>query len=325
MIQPKENNKGDVAGGSAQIGPAHARFWGVRGSIATPGPSTVQYGGNTACVEVRVGNEIIILDAGTGLRPLGRALAKEFRGQPLNISLLLTHTHWDHIQGLPFFDPIYRPGNDIRIYGYEGARSSLVQILSGQMESPFFPVTLNELPGSVKIEELKELSFQIGDVRVEACFMNHPGVCVGYRIFTEERSLVYIPDNEPLFRHSVETSFWVNSAMSTSGADVELAKFRRFVQGADVLILDAQYDLEEYRRHVGWGHGCVDDALNIAMTAGVKQLFLFHHDPDHDDVKVDAMVAHGRKLAAQRGAVLQVEAATEGNVVQLAAVSGQGK
>jgi len=142
--------------------PTRLKFWGVRGSIPTPGPTTVQYGGNTSCVEVRADGQIIILDAGTGLRLLGQQLVAEFDAQPLDATLLLTHTHWDHIQGLPFFMPVYKPQHHLRILGYEGARHGLEVVLAGQMESPFFPIGLREVPANVRIEELKEMKFTVG-------------------------------------------------------------------------------------------------------------------------------------------------------------------
>jgi phosphoribosyl 1,2-cyclic phosphodiesterase/ActR/RegA family two-component response regulator len=307
---------------TAQPGRTRIKFWGVRGSIPTPGPNTVRYGGNTSCIEVRADGEIIILDAGTGLRPLGRELAAEFKEQPLNLTLLLTHTHWDHIQGLPFFQPIYQPQNRLRILGYEGARKGLVNVLSGQMESPYFPVALGQLPGNIEIEELRDLEFNIGPVRVQAWFANHPGICVGYRLFTADGSVAFFPDTEPHWRHRSK------SAGQPAGgkAPLEFAlgeeqKTVEFLRGTDVLILDAQYDCDEYKQHVGWGHGCVDDAVALALKAQVKQLFLFHHDPDHDDAKLDLMLAHARKLAAEQESALQVDAAREGAVVELAAMS----
>src|SRR5436189_911434 len=172
-------------------------FWGVRGSIPTPGPTTVRYGGNTSCVEVRAEGQIIILDAGTGLRLLGRELTAESNGQPLELTLLLTHAHWDHIQGLPFFLPVYQAKNTIRVLGYEGARAGLATILAAQMEVPFFPVSWKDLPGTIKIQELKRMKFSIGKVRVHSRFLNHPGICAGYRLFTKEGSIAFLPDNEP--------------------------------------------------------------------------------------------------------------------------------
>jgi len=270
----------------------------VRGSIATPGPSTVRYGGNTSCIEVRNGDEIIILDAGTGLRSLGQSLLNEFKKKPLNLTLLLTHTHWDHIQGLPFFGPIYNPRCRLRIMGCEGARKGLVSALTGQMESTYFPVPFDTLPSNIDIEELKDFNFTIGDVLVRAQRANHPGVCVGYRLFSPDGLICFFPDTEP----------------RPGGVDLDMIDF---VRDADVLILDSQYDRAEYKTHTGWGHGCVDDSVKLALDAGVKHLFLFHHDPDHDDKRMDELVKHARKIVAKRKGKLKVDAAREGMTIQL--------
>ena len=297
---------------------AQMKFWGVRGSVPSPGPATVRYGGNTACVSVRAHGEIIILDAGTGLRPLGRELIKEFKDQPLNLTLLLSHTHWDHIQGLPFFSPIYLPHCRMRILGFEGARRGLVNVLSGQMESPYFPVPFGELPGNIEVEELKDLEFQVGAVRVRAWFANHPGICVGYRLFTTEGSLAYFPDNETHCRY--ESDGQVRATRKDASLEYARAqeeKMLEFIRGADVLILDAQYDRLEHDNHIGWGHGCVDDVVAVALRAGVKRLFFFHHDPDHDDAKIDSMLAHARKLVTEQKSTLIVDAAQEGVLVEL--------
>lgn len=306
-----------VAGGEG----SWLKFWGVRGSIATPGQSTVRYGGNTACVEVRTGGQIIILDAGTGLRPLGRALTREFKDEPLQLHILLSHTHWDHIQGLPFFQPLYRPHNRIKILGYEGARSGLFNVLSAQMESPYFPVGLSELPSNVEIDELRDMEFRVGNIRVESYFANHPGICVGYRITTPEGSIAFFPDNEPPHRlqHSSRRIESFDTAR-LAFAKTESRKLVDFLGDVDVLVLDAQYDVAEYERHRGWGHGCVDDVVELAIKSGAKRLYLFHHDPDHDDAKIDAMVEHARKIAANAGSPIQIEAACEGVTVNLASV-----
>ena len=305
------------SGATREPARAFFRFWGVRGSVPTPGAGTVRYGGNTSCIEVRAGNEIIILDAGTGLRPLGAALVAEFNGEPLNLTLLLTHTHWDHIQGLPFFRPIYQPQCRLRILGYEGARKGLVNILSGQMESPYFPVLFDELPGNIQIEELKDMEFSVGDVSVQSWFANHPGICVGYRVNTREGSIAFFPDTEPHTRlHNAANSTDSQAALDYARAQEE--KMINFVRGVDALILDSQYDADEYQQHIGWGHGCVDSAVELAQKAEVKTLFLFHHDPEHDDAKVESMLAHARRLVAMSKSSLQVEAAREGTVVELA-------
>lgn len=325
-----EAGGGAMAAGEVGETGAWFRFWGVRGSVPTPGPGTVRYGGNTSCVEVRAAGQIIILDAGTGLRPLGRALLEEFGSRPLQLTLLLTHTHWDHIQGLPFFRPIYEPQCRLRILGYEGARQSLVNVLTSQMESPYFPVPFEELPANVQIEELRDLAFELesktgtrAPIRVRAHFANHPGVCVGYRIFTPDGSLAFFPDNEPWSR--VHAAQKPAAAADAPGAPQDFARAEEgrmieFIRGAEALILDAQYDAEEYPSHAGWGHGSVESAVELALRAGVRTLFLFHHDPDHDDAKVDSMVASAREQVARSGGRLAVEAAREGLKVELAAL-----
>ena len=301
-------------------GPTRLTFWGVRGSIATPGPATVQYGGNTSCVEVRADGQIIILDAGTGMRLLGQRLVAEFDTRPIDATLLLTHTHWDHIQGLPFFLPVYKPQNHLRILGFEGARHGLEVVLAGQMESPFFPIGLREVPANVRIEELKEMTFNVGPVRVEAAFANHPGICVGYRLFTSDGSIAFFPDNEQFPEHPpAARAAGGPNPPGQAFARSENRKLIDFLRGTDVLIMDTQYDSEEYKRHIGWGHGCLDDVVALAVQAEVKTLFLFHHDPNHDDGKISHMLAHARKLASARKARLHIEAACEGVTVQLPA------
>ena len=274
------------------------KFWGVRGSIPTPGPKTVRFGGNTSCVEVRSGNQIISLDAGTGWRTLGQSLLAEFKNQPLNLTLLLTHTHWDHIQGLPFFAPIYHSRCRLRILGCEGARKGLVSVLTGQMESTYFPVPFDKLPSNIEIDELKKFDFKIGAVQVRAQRAHHPGLCVGYRLITPHGSVAYFPDTEP----------------QPGGEDGEMIKF---LSGTDVLILDSQYDAVEYERHAGWGHGCVDDSVALALAAKVKRLCLCHHDPERSDKQLDALLQHARQLVTRQRAKLKVDAAREGMTIRL--------
>lgn len=303
---------------SARKETMHLKFWGVRGSIPTPGPTTIRYGGNTSCIEVRAEGQIIILDAGTGLRSLGRQLMTEFDNSPMEVTLLLTHTHWDHIQGLPFFLPVYKEQNRLRILGYEGARHGLANILTSQMESPFFPIGLKEVPANVNIEELKETSFDLGAVHVESCMANHPGICVGYRLSTGDGSIAFFPDNEPHFGHCHDPQFrGSGDTTKLEYARNEDRKIAEFVKSVDVLIMDAQYDREEYSQHRGWGHGCIDDVVKFALKSDVKRLFLFHHDPDHDDAKIDSMVAYARQLVANEKGTLHVEAAREGMTVAL--------
>lgn len=290
------------------------RFWGVRGSIPTPGPSTVGYGGNTSCVEVRVNGEIIVLDAGTGIRLLGLALIAEFKDQPISLTLLITHTHWDHIQGFPFFPPAYNPKNNLRILGYEGSRVGLEATLTGQMESSYFPISLGQMQGNITFHELKEMEFKIEDVTVRAAFVNHPGICVGYRITTQAGVIVYMPDNESYYRMK---SVMLADAKGDPKAALNYARKRdqeliEFARGADVLIMDSQYEVAEYPAKVGWGHSCVDDAVAFALSAQIKHLYLFHHDPGHNDEKIAGMVAHARELVAAQGGSVTVDAAREG-------------
>ncbi|HVU28634.1 MAG TPA: MBL fold metallo-hydrolase [Verrucomicrobiae bacterium] len=266
----------------------------MRGSVPSPGADTARYGGNTACVEVRNDGEIIVLDAGTGLRALGCRLLAEFKNRPLNLTLLVTHTHWDHIQGLPFFAPVFNPRCRIRILGGRGLRKALFDAF----DNPYFPVSLKTLSGHVQIEELKKADFRIGKVRVSAQLANHPGVCLGYRLFLADGSLAYFPDNESV----------------ACGNDRRLIEF---VRGVDALLLDSQYNSAEYERHAGWGHGSVDDSVALAVKASVKKLFLFHHDPARSDRQVDALLQHARKLAAKQKSKLKVEAAREGMTIQL--------
>lgn len=294
------------------------RFWGVRGSIPTPGPDTLHFGGNTSCVEIHADGERIILDAGTGMRALGRELMQQSAGHPLELSLLLSHTHWDHIQGLPYFAPLYEPTTRIRVFGYEGARSGLATILSSQMESPFFPVGLADVASDLQIHEQSEMRFALGPVQVETCFANHPGICVGYRLSTSAGSIVYLPDNEPPVRQQQSRASAGQPADSSADfAKSEQARLQTFLKDADVLIMDAQYTEEEYRQHVGWGHGCIDDVVELAVMANVGRLFLFHHDPDHDDDDVRAMEAHAREQVTRLNGRVIVEAAREGLQVPL--------
>src|SRR5207244_9182898 len=181
----------------APVTPTRIKFWGTRGSIAVPGPGTLRYGGNTTCVELRADGEIVMLDAGSGIRPLGLALEEEFQAQSIKLSLFITHAHWDHIQGFPFFKPAYNPKNEIRIFGFDGAGATFREIMTEPMRSPFFPITMRELSAKMEITKLTEMKFSLGKVDVHAAFVNHPGVCGGYRLFTILDSVACFPALAP--------------------------------------------------------------------------------------------------------------------------------
>jgi phosphoribosyl 1,2-cyclic phosphodiesterase/CheY-like chemotaxis protein len=297
------------------------KFWGVRGSIPVPGSATVGYGGNTSCVEVRADGEIIILDAGSGMRELGLALEAEFGSRPIKMTLLISHTHWDHIQGLPFFLPAYKEKNSMRVLGYEGARAGLATILAGQMETSFFPVSLRDMPSAIAIEELKEMEFSIGKVQVQARFVNHPGICAGYRLFTTNGSISFLPDNEPydVLKLSLTAGGKSERDEARAYAANARAKLVKFLHRSDILIIDSQYTDAEYEHKVGWGHGSLSSVVSLALDAEVRKLFLFHHDPSHDDKTVDEMVEAGRTLVLESDKAMEVEAAREGSEVWLGA------
>lgn len=301
-------------------GPVLLRFWGVRGSIPTPGRETAAFGGNTSCVEMRVGDEVIILDAGSGIRGLGKALTRESKGQAMNISMLVTHTHWDHIQGFPFFIPAYNPKVNVRILGYEGAVHGLRGALFEQMQSAFFPIGLNQMASHVTFEELEDMQFDLGAAKVRTIFSNHPGICLGYRLSTAKGDVVYMPDHEAYERHETERQKIAgeNSQPGIDYARSQDEKVIEFLRDAEVMIADSQYDRVEYPTRIGWGHTCADDTVDLAIRAGVKQLFLFHHDPDHDDAKIEAMVAEGQSKAKEKGSKLIVSAARESGEFVLA-------
>ena len=300
--------------------PARIKLWGTRGSIAVPGSETLRYGGNTTCVELRADGEIIVLDAGSGIRPLGVALQKEFQGRSINLSLLITHAHWDHIQGFPFFKPAYDPNNQIRIFGFDGAGATFRDIMTEPMRSPFFPITMRELSAKMDINKLSEMKFSLGKVDIQAAFVNHPGVCAGYRIFTSGGSVAFVPDHEPyeFFLHSARGNQMTSEQMKKTAA-ADRAELVQFLHGSEILILDAQYTDDEYQRHIGWGHSSVSSAVALALDAEVDKLLLFHHDPGHDDQVVDKMVESARALVAKSGKLLEVKAAQEGAEILLEA------
>jgi len=268
-------------------------FWGVRGSTPAPQPENMRYGGNTSCVEVRLGEAIYIFDCGTGFRVLGQSLSREFKERPVSAHVFVSHFHWDHIQGLPFFSPLYdNPESQFCFHG-PTRMCSLKNALEDQMNAPYFPVGLAEMQAQQHFYDLDEGRMQLDGVTLKTLWLNHPQGCMGFRVETREGVLVYATDNEP-------------------GHPMFDENVRQLAEGADVLIYDAQYLPDEYEaRRRGWGHSHWREAVNIVMESGAKELILFHHDPAHDDECIDNIVKEARNYYPK------VRAASEGMQVEL--------
>ena len=279
------------------------RFWGTRGSVPTPGASTVRYGGNTPCVEVRTGDgALLIFDAGTGIRELGRELLARHNGSPITGDIFLSHAHWDHIQGLPFFAPIFRRGNHFRIWSTAPLAEQVRRAVREQMSPTVFPVPFDDLDATVEFCALGETHHGAGWV-LRTLPVRHPGGALGYRLApgnADGRALVYISDNE------IGPGEGYDSAPGWREALVD------FARGAAVLVHDAQYTVDEYARHRGWGHSHYADVLELALDAQVERLVLFHHSPERSDDGLDRCLAECRARAAERGAPLTIVAAAEG-------------
>jgi phosphoribosyl 1,2-cyclic phosphodiesterase/CheY-like chemotaxis protein len=284
------------------------QFWGTRGSIAKPGPSTARYGGNTSCIEVRSARgTLVIIDCGTGAHSLGQNLmstgAKGLRGH-----ILISHTHWDHIQGIPFFAPLFVPGNQWDIYGPKGLDQSLRETLAGQMQYTYFPVTPDQFGATIHYHDLVEGTFDIDDIKITTHYLNHPALTLGYRLEADGATIVYCSDHEP---HSRSLA---SGHGDIAGQDLRHAEF---INGADLLIHDAQYTAAEYPSKIGWGHSSAEYAVKLAQRAQVKRLALTHHDPLRDDDAVDRMVAGIRAGLRTAASPLEVFAAVEGKIVEI--------
>lgn len=283
------------------------RFWGVRGSIPTASRDAVGYGGNTPCVDVRISGveDIYIWDGGTGLRELGRALRSA--GGPTHGYLCFSHFHWDHIQGLPFFEPAYVTGNTFTLVGPAQPTADLVQILGGQMASVYFPVGLEQFGAHLAFQEIDEGTVMLGGAQFDTLSSLHPGRALIYRLVYGGKRVIYATDNELPWK-------WKHAGGATAH---EVDRFIRFFADADLLIHDAQYTPEEMERRRGWGHSAWPDVLDLAIDAGVKQLSLFHHDPDHSDSFLDAVNAQVQERVAQSGSSIICGMAREGTSIDI--------
>lgn len=279
-------------------------FWGTRGSIPTPGAQTARYGGNTPCVAVEApGGQLVILDAGTGIRALGLELVEQQNGA-VKAEILLSHAHWDHIQGLPHFKPFFAPGNAVRIWGSRQGTTSLEAILRQQMDPAVFPVPLDALSASLTVQQVEVGGgeFAVGAFRVRAVRLRHPGTTLGYRLtpVTGGPSMAYVTDNE----------------LGGGGHYDTPASWRRdfvaFLAGTELLIHDAMYTEQELQQHRGWGHSTCEEAVAVAAEAEVERLVLFHHEPEHDDKTMDGLLAAARRQAKAKGKPREVLAAQEG-------------
>jgi phosphoribosyl 1,2-cyclic phosphodiesterase len=259
-----------------------ARVWGCRGSIAAPGPETLRYGGNTSCVEVRLASgHALVLDAGTGLRPLGVVMAGEDHSE---LHLLLTHLHLDHLQGLGFFQPLFTPDLDIHIWGPTSPVQHLSERIAMYLSPPLFPVRLEDIPSRVTFHDAPDEPVEIGSATIRAAKVTHQGPTVGYRIEEAGRTLVYLPDHEPALGSDLLTvpASWISG--------------HAIAQGADVLLHDAQYRSHEYPSHVGWGHSSVAATMEFAKKSDVDTVVLFHHDPYHTDDELEQLLAEAHDL-----------------------------
>lgn len=274
------------------------RFWGVRGSIPCPGPDTVIYGGNTACLEIRADDRLLIADLGTGLRQLGDWLmANDLKKYgKIKADIFVTHTHWDHILGFPMFTPVYIPGTELRITGpVSFENNTLENIIEAQLSYQYWPVTAVELAANIEYSQIKETTLDLGGgLSVTSKFLNHTILCLGYRFDYQGKSIALVFDHEP-FRNL----FSVNPADEGYDEDAakegeiaaaeENEKIRNFIKGADIVVHDTQYMEEEYKSHIGWGHATFEHAINAVNGVDVKKLVFFHHDPAHTDSQLEQL------------------------------------
>lgn len=296
-------------------------FWGVRGSYPVPGPATVRYGGQTSCVEVRTtSGECVIVDAGTGLRALGQKLARETVGAPGHHHVLLSHVHWDHIQGLPFFEPAYIPGTHIHVYALLTAADELQEVIGGITRHEFFPVPLELVPAQFEFNEVEPKHvLAIGGFRVTPIALNHPFGSVGYRFDADATSWAYVADTAPFTEVLHKQHFLSGLEELTTDDKTALTQMKadliEALRGVDTVVYDTHYLPDEYRRFPHYGHSTPDHALEVCGAAAVRRLVLYHHAPSHGDDQMDTIAASYKQLGAAAG--IDVVTSYEGMVLEI--------
>jgi CheY-like chemotaxis protein/phosphoribosyl 1,2-cyclic phosphodiesterase len=281
-------------------------YWGVHGTLPTPGPAFTRYGGNTPCVSVEVGGEpLYVFDCGSGIKRLSDQVMSTAAGQRFSARIFISHTHWDHINTIPFFAPLYIRGNQIEIFGPYQGDLTIERAISAQMESVYFPVTTREFGSHLTFRDLREETLEFGPVKVETMLLSHPGYCLGYKLTARGRAICYITDNE----------LYLQSDRRHNPRYVE--QLVRFIHGADVLITDTTYRDSEYLTKVDWGHSCVSEVAKLAARAEVKRLHLFHHDIDQTDDLIDLKLKDAREALQRLGAKVQCEAPAENSALTL--------
>ncbi len=300
----------------------YLRFWGVRGSYPAPFDTHLKAGGNTSCVEIRVGDHILVCDAGSGIIPFGNELMGQSTVRELMV--VLTHYHWDHISGLPFFVPAFTPDWAIHFFGPGKNETEIEQSISEQMRAPYFPVETETWLADIEYRRLVEGTLEHGPIRLQHFNVHHPGTTFGYRIEAAGRTIVYVSDNELLFLDQP-----INERLGKSDMDAQeqalLEEMKeeekwtalKFMMDADILIHDAQYTPEDYARKRGWGHSCYLDTVNCAIDARVKSLYLYHLDPNYPDDTIDRLHAHALQVIQERGSEQECNVAREGLSVAL--------
>ena len=286
-------------------------FWGTRGSIPTPGRLTEKYGGNTTCVEVRCGDELIIIDAGSGIRELGASLLDRYKGSPVNASLLFTHLHWDHIQGFPFFPCTYIPSNKFEIYGEERASGGVKELLSGQMAGDYFPIKISAMQAGMEFKTPSE-AFEIGPVKITTFQLPHPGGSLGYRMEAGDSVFVFSTDCE-LDSIALNKDELKEDHLAPREYEPTVLEFYK---DAHLIVIDCQYTDEVYHQRVGWGHNSIATVVDLCEKVQPSMICLFHHDPQSTDEMVTQMVDETSRRLNRNGLQVLAFGAREGLTVK---------